>query len=269
MFTKNLPKLVSNVLEKEQKIQNRIELLKSEIAEIQTNIKEQTKQLMDAELADDENSQKECEKEIRSLKNKMERTKELLSVYQDELEKNQLDDKDAEAIKKATLKEVEAKTKKLQTFAAEKRNLEDQITALQEQLESKELEYSRLHASNQPFDELKKIIRFIEPNYKKIRHGFERNYLNDWIYDGPKEQHFDDPQLQVVPDIGPKQPKYVEEKPNPVRTIDSFTKREPLEFINHWEQQFPEREIINSDYQKVEDGRYAVSIQWKMKKEYL
>lgn len=183
MFTKDLSNLTENIFEKAQKMNDRIEGLRIEIAGINDSIQEKVHLLMEAELEGNISEQSKCKKEIRIFKEERSGLEELADVIQRQLQKGILTDKERTKIRNAVQKEFEAVNTKRTKLNAEKKQVEQQIHSLTEQLKQIEQSYFPLDsATNQATQKIKSMLPYINPKANSMAHHVDRDtFVKLWI----------------------------------------------------------------------------------------
>ena len=183
MFTKDLSTLTDNIFEKAQKMKDRMEGLRIEIAGINDSIQEKLRQLMEAELEGNIPEQTRCKKEIRKCKEERSELEELADVIQQQLQKGILSDKEIAKIRNAVQKEFEAVGVKRAKLNAEKEQVEQQIYSLTEHLKQIEQSYFPLDsADNQATQKIRSMLPYINPKANSLAyHGDRDTFIKLWI----------------------------------------------------------------------------------------
>lgn len=193
MFTKDLSKLVAKVLEKEEKIKNKITDLEARIVATNSLVQAEVKKLVEYELSEDEDQQNQCKKAIKGHREKIVELQDLLNAYRDELNSFSTSESNLLKIKKAAIQEREARASKATTLLSEKEKAEQQIKKLQEKVKIISLEHDRVAKDEQEIVEIRKIIKYIDPRAEKLEKLDDfvmDNFISKWLIDGNTERYF-------------------------------------------------------------------------------
>lgn len=181
MITKDLNKLVDKVLKREEKIESAIKKEKEKKESLQTEIKELTKGIVNADISDDFSKKSELEKQLKQKRLDMADIDSMIEAYSNELNNRELSEKELDKIKDSAKKVVEERTQKVSSLSNEIDDLGLEIKKLEQEKEDKERQRSNLTSSYSRTEvaQIKKIIKYIEP--RKFKYQGEENYISNWI----------------------------------------------------------------------------------------
>jgi chromosome segregation ATPase len=179
---------LTQVREREQKIQDKIASLKKQDSEIKASIEEQTSNLVQYELADDLQGQEQCNKALRKLREKQIEIQELIAAYEKELGKGTHYDKDLQKIRIAAKKEWDNRVQQLAELRKERENIEEQIKRLQDKIE--ELRRDIADGTDPVVRSVRSIHRYIDPRTGKLSSYDVDRFIKAWINNEDTEEIF-------------------------------------------------------------------------------
>lgn len=190
IFTNNISELVQKVLDKEAKIESRIKEINEKINDANSGIKTKTKELIRHELSENVEGQNLCKLAIKELREEIIDLQGLLEAYKNEQSSCSISNKELRKIKEAAIKEREARGQKIETILKEKEDAESQIAQLQKKVERLSNEYSTASNHRHEENELKKILRYVDPRAKQLSNNHINTFITAWLYDGDTEQYY-------------------------------------------------------------------------------
>lgn len=183
ILSKDLTDVVTKVLDKRNRISERISSLENDISSLQSNIKNQFRQLMESELSDDLEGQEKCKKEIKKWRLKLIETEDLLNSYKDEKESS-LSPQEEQKIKEAAGRETAEYSKKYNALSQEKKGISQQILSLKQKEDhlSKEMDSLQYSYERKQKNQLN-MIKHLIPNFNNIEAGYwnEEGFIKSWL----------------------------------------------------------------------------------------
>jgi chromosome segregation ATPase len=179
---------LTQVREREQKIQDKIASLKKQDSEIKASIDEFTSKLVQYELADDLQGQEQCNKALRELREKQIEAQELVAAYERELGKGTHYVKDLQKIRIAAKKEWDNRVQQLAELRKERENIEEQIKRLQDKVE--ELHRDIASGVGPVVRSVSGIHRYIDPRTGKLSPYDVDRFIKAWINNEDTEDIF-------------------------------------------------------------------------------
>lgn len=181
---KSLPEIISafraKVTERREKIGAKIAALEQEAAEIRAKAERVSRQLVEAEFADDTKGQETARRLLRQLRQELDETQNLMDAYRGELNNCGRYEADIVRIRAAAAKERKLRLEGLEKLTTERSDVQRQIDALQEKLKQidGDIERARVDAEAR---ELARILGHIDPRLEKIPSYEHERVLGHWI----------------------------------------------------------------------------------------